>query len=113
MEASSPYTYLWNTGATTEDLTNVPAGVYSVTATDVNGCEIVSTITLTQPTALTQAVTAFTYPSGSNISCFGLSDGSIDLTIGGGNPGYTYVWSNGGLTQDLSLVFQPERTLLL
>ncbi|MCF8415721.1 MAG: gliding motility-associated C-terminal domain-containing protein [Crocinitomicaceae bacterium] len=98
----TPYTYSWNTGATSEDLTNVPAGVYSVTVTDLNGCQIVSTITLTQPTALTQAVTAFTYPSGSNISCFGLSDGSIDLTIGGGNPGYTYVWSNGGLTQDIT-----------
>ncbi|MCB0768818.1 MAG: SprB repeat-containing protein, partial [Flavobacteriales bacterium] len=34
-----PYTYLWNTGATTETITDVPAGAYSVTVTDFNSEE--------------------------------------------------------------------------
>ncbi len=97
-----PYTYAWSNGATTQDLTNVPAGTYNVLVTDQNGCQITSTITLTQPTALSQGITAFTYPSGSNISCFGLSDGSIDLTINGGNPAYTYLWSTGATTEDIA-----------
>lgn len=96
------YTYVWSNGAVTQDLTNLIAGTYNVTVTDINGCSIPTTITLTQPTALTQNISAFTYPSGTNISCFGLSDGSVDLTIAGGNPGYSYVWSNGALTQDLA-----------
>ena len=96
-----PYTFLWSNGGTTEDLSNVPAGTYNVTITDDNGCQIVSSITLTQPTALTQSTAAFTYPSGDNISCFGFSDGSIDLTIGSGSPEYTYSWSNGATSEDI------------
>jgi gliding motility-associated-like protein len=101
---SPGYTYLWSNGATTQDIASLPVGTYTVVVTDLNGCTIPSTITLIQPTALTQGVTAFTYPSGTNISCFGLSDGSVDLTIGGGNPGYNYLWSNGATTQDLSMI---------
>ena len=107
------YTYSWSNGSTTQDLTNIPAGTYSVTVTDLNGCSIPSSITLTQPTALTQGITAVTYPSGTNISCFGLNDGSIDLTIGGGNPGYTYVWSNGAATQDLTTLIAGTYSVIV
>ncbi|NCZ52678.1 MAG: hypothetical protein EBY81_02095, partial [Verrucomicrobia bacterium] len=37
-----------------------------------------------------------------NISCFGGADGSIDLSMTGGNPGYYYAWSNGVVVQDQS-----------
>ena len=105
---TAPYTYSWSNGATTQDLAGLAAGTYTVNINDANGvtggCAATLTATITQPTLLTQAVTAFTYPSGTNISCFGLSDGSVNLTIGGGNPGYTYLWSNGAVTEDLSNV---------
>jgi uncharacterized protein affecting Mg2+/Co2+ transport len=99
---SPGYTYLWSSGSVIQDPTGLAAGTYSVVVTDLNGCTILTQITLVQPTALTEAVSAFVYPSGDNISCFGLSDGSIDLTIGGGSPGYTYLWSNGSTIQDPS-----------
>ena len=35
---TQPYTYIWNTSATTQDITNLPIGNYSVNVTDVNGC---------------------------------------------------------------------------
>jgi large repetitive protein len=96
---SPGYTYVWSTtdgsGLTTgtEDQAGLTAGTYTVTVTDINGCVITTNIELTEPTILTQNITAGTYPSGDNISCFGFNDGSIDYTVGGGSPGYTYVWS--------------------
>jgi hypothetical protein len=91
---SPVYDYLWTPGgSTTEDISTLPAGTYSVTVTDINGCTTTSAVTLVAPNGLTQAITSPTFPSGTNISCFGFNDGSIDLTIGGGTPGYTYSWT--------------------
>ena len=94
---SPNYTYAW-TGpngftSSAQNLTDLAAGQYDVVVTDENGCTILSSITLTEPSLLTESISAFTYPSGDNISCNGLNDGSIDLTIGGGSPNYTYAWT--------------------
>lgn len=83
------YLYAWSTGAFTDSIANLPAGAYAVTVTDTNGCQAGDTIYLTDPPALTLAL------AGSDVSCNGSTDGSISATGGGGNPGYTYLWSNG------------------
>ena len=97
-----PFSYSWSTGATSEDISGLGVGSYTVTVTDGNGCTSTISATITEPPILTESITAFTYPSGTNISCFGLSDGSTDITIGGGSPGYTYVWNTGSTNEDLS-----------
>jgi gliding motility-associated-like protein len=43
------YSYLWNTGDTTATIVNLGAGVYSVTATDANGCQQTASQGLTDP----------------------------------------------------------------
>ncbi len=91
------YSYFWNSGAVTEDLTGVNAGTYSVIVTDANGCTANSSITITQPAALVLSVTV------TNASCNG-GNGSIDLTVSGGTTAYTYLWSNGATTEDLAAV---------
>jgi len=75
--------------------TGLTAGTYNVTVTDLNGCTIDTSITLVEPSPLEQTAVAFTYTSGTNISCYNLSDGSIDLTVNGGSPspGYSYNWA--------------------
>ena len=47
----SNYSYNWSNGSQTEDLAGVPAGAYTLTVTDDNGCQISAGITLTEPEA--------------------------------------------------------------
>ncbi len=92
------YTYLWSTGATTEDIANLTAGSYDLTITDGNGCVTTSNmVTLTNNTFGFGVAGAVVLDE----NC-GNGAGSIDLTISGGTPGYTYLWSNGSTTEDLT-----------
>ena len=94
---TTPFTFLWSNGATTEDITNVIAGNYSVTITDANGCQLIENITILEPAA---ALT-FTDIVG-EITCNGATDGAIALTVTGGQAPYTYNWSNGSTNEDQS-----------
>lgn len=88
------YTYLWSTGAITQDISGVPAGTYTVTVTDVNFCVGIQSFVVTQPLVVGgTAVVA-------GAACNGGASGSIDLTPSGGTPGYSYLWNNGAVTQD-------------
>lgn len=93
----TPYTYTWSNGRTTEDLTGVVAGTYTVTVKDGNNCTTNTSTTVTQPLAALSA-TAIT----TNIACNGSANGAIDVTPAGGTVPYTFAWSNGAITEDLS-----------
>lgn len=98
---TSPYTYAWENSTylmsnTTQDLTNIPQDAYQVTVTDAKGCILVDNFVITEPPLLTSTI------SGVDILCFSGTNGSIDLEVAGGTPGYTYSWSNGSSTQDLT-----------
>lgn len=94
----APYTYTWApNNETTQDLSNVLSGNYTVTVTGANGCTRLLNVTVNNnnpPITLTGIVVA-------NSLCVG-GNGSVDLTAAPANPNYTYNWSNGETTQDLS-----------
>ena len=92
LNAVAPMTYVWNTGATTEDLTGLAAGTYTVTITDGTGCSETKSYTITQGTPMSINLIQ------SNLSCFGAGDGSIAALVSGGQSPYTYSWSSGGTT---------------
>ncbi len=92
----APYTYIWSNGGTSADLINLPIGTYSVTVSDANGCTGTGSTTLTQPDTLTATAT------GSAVSCFGDATGTVTLTVTGGTTAYSYAWSNGAATQNLT-----------
>ena len=93
-----PYTYLWSTGDTTQDINNLAAGTYNITITDDNGCIDTDSVTLTQPSNLSLTLNS---PSnnGYNINCYGDSTGSIIANDSGAIGNVTYSWSNGDSMQ--------------
>ncbi|MBM3164444.1 MAG: choice-of-anchor J domain-containing protein [Bacteroidetes bacterium] len=93
---AAPLTYVWSNGATTPTVSNLPAGTYTVTITDANGCTINQTVTITQASVLNPLTFS------TNNLCAGENNGSIDLTVAGGTPPYTYSWSNGSTSEDIS-----------
>ena len=95
---TAAYTYLWSNAATTEDLNGLAAGPYDVTVTDANGCSQSASFTLTEPVAANIVLTTLV----TNVTCFGGTDGAVDLTVSGGTSPYTYLWGGGETTEDLS-----------
>jgi PKD repeat protein len=90
------YSYLWSTSETTQVISNLASGTYSITITDANGCTITADTVLTEPGLLDASVTSVT-----DVSCFGLADGAIDVSVTGGTSPYFYTWSNGSSDEDL------------
>jgi hypothetical protein len=93
----SPYYIQWSNEATTSSIGNLAAGVYSVTVRDFNGCTGVKTFTVTQP--LTPLIVNGVIADASSSSSL---NGSVDITPTGGTSPYTYSWSNGATTQDIT-----------
>ena len=87
--SGAPYLFTWSNGASTEDLSGVSAGMYSLTIEDANGCTtILPVLPVLQPTAPITVNGVVTH-----VSNFGAMDGSISLTVSGGTPGYNYGWT--------------------
>lgn len=84
------FTYMWSTGDTVSAISNLPAGSYTLTLTDANGCSDTSIVVVSEPASL-----PFSMLSVTDISCTDANDGSISAMGTGGTPGYTYLWSNG------------------
>ena len=95
-----PFLYLWSNSDKTGSIDSLYAGTYTVEVTDSNGCIINDTAIITEPVAITTSLSA------TDVSCFNGSDGAIDLTVSGGAPPYTYLWSdiNSSTSQDVNLL---------
>ena len=87
---TSTYTYLWSNAATTQDLTALAAGSYTVTVTDSKGCISTLNNVVTQPQklAVTGVITdAVCAPGRAS------NTGGIALTVTGGTTTYSYSWT--------------------
>lgn len=92
-----PYSYNWSSGSTAQNAANLSAGNYTLTVTDDNGCTINGNVTITQPTQLVASVTP------SDVTCFGLNNGSATSLVSGGTPTYSYNWNPGNASTVSSL----------
>ncbi len=102
-----PYSYLWSNGDSNEDLVNIVVGIYSVTVTDANGCLSTISINITEPTLLAVTETHV------DVSCFGLADGSIDITVTGGVLPYAFLWNDGDLNEDRSAIIAGNYSVII
>ncbi|MCX6267404.1 MAG: T9SS type A sorting domain-containing protein [Bacteroidetes bacterium] len=89
----SPYSYQWSTNSTTKDICNLPCGIYTVTVTDAQNCKAVNSWEIKSDLAISATV--------HKASCNPGNDASIDLSVSGGCPPYTYAWNNTNLNQDI------------
>jgi len=83
-----PYTYQWSTGQSTEDICGLDGGTYYVTVTDAHGCSVVSLYLVSEPALLTLNVT------GTDVSCFGGTNGTLTSHPAGGTLPYEYLWDD-------------------
>ncbi|HET6243595.1 MAG: PKD domain-containing protein [Bacteroidetes bacterium] len=88
---TSPYSFTWNIPGTNAGISGVPAGVYTVTITDANGCVFIENAIITEPPVLDAIVGSI-----SDVSCFGFNDGFASVSVMGGTSPYSYGWSSGG-----------------
>ena len=79
-----PFAYTWSNGADTPEVEGLPAGTYTVTVSNANGCTAVDSVTLTAPPDLRINLNV------SPISCFGETDGAVQVVAEGGAPPYVY-----------------------
>ena len=89
----APYSFLWNNSTTTEDLTNIPSGIYNVRVTDANGCDVTRQVVISQSAALLSGLinttlsrfcAGGTKPIGGTNAPYGPASG--------GSGSYTYTW---------------------
>ena len=83
-----PYSYLWSNGDITAQADSLCPGIYTVQASDSNGCLVIDSVeVLSSFQALIQ--------NQQNVRCFGeCNGGAAVFAVGGTNP-YTFTWSDG------------------
>jgi gliding motility-associated-like protein len=90
---TTPYTFAWSNSQTTEDISSLKAGIYSVVVSDKSGCTGAVNVTIKQPLAPLSATS-----SAINVTCTGNKDGTATAIPLGGTAPYKYSWSGAGGT---------------
>ncbi len=89
------YSYSWSNSATTGTISSLSGGLYELTVTDTNGCELTWDTTLSEPTQLLANISFI-----DSSLCANDSSGTAIAIASGGTPGYTYLWTASNDTLD-------------
>ncbi len=111
-----PYSYLWNGpnnySSTDEDIYSLESGNYSVIITDANLCDQSLNLFIDQPQQLSQTVMINTSNySGYNVRCRGENSAWVEISISGGYPPFTYLWSNGDVSDSIFNLYSGTYSL--
>jgi hypothetical protein len=94
--AADPVLYEWSNGAATQSVSGLTPGLYTVNVTDANNCPASLNINIAEPAELHANATS------THESAAGANDGTATANPTGGTSGYTYLWSNGDVTQTVN-----------
>lgn len=100
----APFSYIWSTTDTTEDLSNLITGAYQVIITDANSCKDTVNYNLIEPSIITDNIVTVAS------TCF-LPNGSAQVNVSGGVSPYSYLWSNSDLTNIADSLFAGSITV--
>jgi PKD repeat protein len=105
---NAPYSYSWTNGSTSNIASDLTAGIYQVTVTDNKGCSNFAIATVSDAEAPTIAVSNVI-----DVSCYGQSNGAINITPIGNTEGIQFQWSNGATSEDVNgLVAGPYEVIV-
>ena len=93
---TAPFTYTWSSGQSNAAITNLSTGTFQVTVTDANGCTGLGAVTVSAPPGLSASANA------TDVTCFGNTDASAIASVSGGLAPFSFLWSNGDTTANLS-----------
>lgn len=86
-----PFSYSWSTGDTTQTISGLCPGLYSLTVTDSDSCVTTAPVAVS---GTSFSATVF----GTDATCNGCCDGTGDVTASGGYTPYSYSWTCTGQT---------------
>ena len=106
--ATPPFSFVWSNGETTEDISGLCAGTYTVTVSDSGtATDVVETYTVGEPAELNASLFK------TDATTFGGNDGALDLWPLGGTAPLSYMWSNGATTEDISNAYAGYYTVTI
>ena len=91
-----PYAFAWSNGESTEDLSGLSGGVYTVTITDSDTSVYIDSFNVSEPSEIVISGVITSPSSGT------ANDGAIDVSVIGGQSPYSFAWSNTEITEDIS-----------
>ncbi|MEL6865059.1 MAG: T9SS type A sorting domain-containing protein [Bacteroidota bacterium] len=106
--AELPLTFQWSTGSSSNSLSNISQGEYTLTITDVRGCSITGEAIIDEPPLLT-----LTNINTNHVDCHGNANGSIIVNAEGGIPPYNYQWSTGNTDAVINDLFAGNYELTI
>lgn len=105
---AAPYSYSWTpSGGNNSSAYNLCAGSYTCTVVDALGDTVRTTIAITEPPQLSSSI------SGTDMQCNATCNGTAQVNVSGGSPGYTYSWSNSQTTSSISSLCAGSYSVLI
>jgi hypothetical protein len=96
LSGDAPYSVVWADGSTNLNYQTLTAGNYIFTVTDANGCNTTENVTVAPFTPMSYDAVV------TQVTCNGTQNGGINLSVMGGLGEYTYGWSNGSITNEIT-----------